>query len=385
MTRFDRSLPLQFDWILLALTAAIPIGGLIVLYSAGFDPEYVHEVLGWEVLTVRSQIFLKQLVFFCGGLAALGIAMSIPARLWFRFSYVIYFIFLLLLVAVLVYGTVTNGSKRWLSFGVFNLQPSELVKLGVILALGRFLSKFPPRSGLYRLTEILVPTGIFLLPMAFILVQPDLGTALVVGAIGMSMILFIGVRLRVILTGAVGALLSAGAAWIWVLRDYQKRRVLTLFDPAQDPQGSGWQIIQSKIAVGSGELFGKGFLQGSQTQLEFLPERSTDFIFCVLAEEWGFLGSVTLLALYCFLIARMMQIVLRSRDLFSSLVIVGVAAMIFFHAAVNLGMVVGLLPVVGLPLPLFSYGGSSLLTTMFSIGIVMGLAMNRSVFTQGKR
>lgn len=217
--------------------------------------------------------------------------------------------------------------------------------------------------------------------MVLILVQPDLGTALSVGAIGFCMLLFVGIERKTLITLGIAGLGMAASGWIWLLRPYQRDRILTLFNPEGDPQGKGWQIIQSKIAVGSGELFGKGFLNGSQTQLEFLPERTTDFIFCVLAEEWGFLGSLIILTLYAIFLIVMLRSALKIKELYSSLVVVGIVSMLFFHVIVNLGMVVGFLPIVGIPLPFFSYGGSSLLTSLFCLGIVLGLTMRRTVFS----
>ncbi|MCI5065532.1 rod shape-determining protein RodA [bacterium] len=374
-----RSYIRSLDWVLLLLMFVIPTIGLTVLYSASYDPDLERRFLFW---TLNSSLVFRQLLYCAAGTFVMFLAAALPARFPYRFSYALYVVLLGLLVVVLISGTITNGSRRWLSLGPVNLQPSELMKIGVILALARYLTKVPPKQRVYGFSELIVPTLIFVIPMAIILRQPDLGTALTVGAIGASMILFVGVKRWVLISSFLTGLGGVLVAWFWFLHPYQKLRVTTLFDPESDPHGSGYQIIQSKIAVGSGEIFGKGYLEGSQTRLEFVPERTTDFIFCVLAEEWGFVGSVVVLALYLFLLARILQNVARSKDYFGALVGVGVVALVFFHTFVNLGMVVGFLPVVGLPLPLLSYGGSSMLTTFFALGIVLAVTSQRSAFSR---
>ncbi len=377
----DRRLIAQFDWPLFVLSIVLPVLGLFVLYSAGYDPDLQIIPFNFEQLTIQSHVFLKQLRFLVVALIGMFLGMITGTRTWYRFSYFFYVGVVLLLVAVLLFGAISHGSRRWLSFGAFNLQPSELVKVAVVLCLARYISKHPPKKSYYGFKELLVPSLLFGLPMGLIFLQPDLGTALTVGAIGFAMLLFVGIRPKLLVGFGVMGVLAAVASWFFVLHDYQKRRVLVLFDPESNPRGEGWQIIQSKIAVGSGELFGKGYLNGSQTQLEFLPERTTDFIFCVLAEEWGFAGSLLVVGLFAFLMYRLLRVVAKSKDLYSALVVFGIAVFLFFHVVVNLGMVIGLFPVVGLPLPLLSYGGSSLLTVMFCLGIVLGISMRKTVFT----
>ncbi len=217
--------------------------------------------------------------------------------------------------------------------------------------------------------------------MALIMKQPDLGTSLAVGGIGFMMVVFMGIRRKALISMLFSGLAIIVFAWNW-LHPYQQRRVKVLFDPEADRLGAGYQIIQSKIAVGSGGFWGKGYLQGTQTQLQFLPEHTTDFVFSVLAEEWGFVGCTVVLLLYLFLMYRLLRVVQRSHSLFAGLVAFGVAAYIFFHAMVNIGMVIGLLPVVGLPLPLFSAGGSSIMSVLFLLGVVLGISMRRSVFVR---
>ncbi|MEZ4754086.1 MAG: rod shape-determining protein RodA [Bdellovibrionota bacterium] len=374
----DRRLIKQFDWPLFFLSLIIPSLGLIVLYSAGYSTS-APAVFDWIPSEIKSPAFVKQSLFLLSGLIVMLIGMSIPPNTFHRYAYLIFFISVVLLVMVLAAGVVSHGSRRWLLLGGFTLQPSELMKLTLILALARYLSRHPIDSDGYGFKQLLIPLMIISVPMALIMKQPDLGTALSVGSIGIMMILFMGVRLKtlgvIILTG-LGAIYPA---WL-SLHDYQKRRILALINPDADPLGSGYHIIQSKIAVGSGGILGKGFMKGTQTQLEFLPEHTTDFVFSVLSEEWGFFGAIFVLALFFFLIFRILNVSLRSRDFFAALVVFGIAASLFFHIIVNVGMVIGILPVVGLPLPLFSYGGSSILSNMFSIGIVQGVAMRRLLF-----
>ena len=306
-------------------------------------------------------------------------ALMVPAGFLQRLAYPLYGVCLLLLVGVLFFGIVSNGARRWIDLGFVNLQPAEPMKLGLILALARLLPRFMPPPGGYRLWQLSLPLALVLAPMALIAKQPDLGSALVLGAIGVSMVLFVGINWRALLVLGLAAALVIPSAWHF-LHDYQKRRVLVLLNPEADPLGSGYHIIQSKIAVGSGGFLGKGFLKGTQSQLEFLPEHTTDFVFSVLAEEWGFSGAVIVLALYALLLYRLVRVVTRSRELGDTLLVFGIAAMLFFHTVINVGMVVGVFPVVGIPLPLFSYGGSSVLSMMCALGLVLGVSMRRFMF-----
>ena len=375
----DRRSIVHFDWVLLGAALLIPCFGLVVLYSAGYDPDSAGVSVGFLPWTIQSTAFVRQMLFLGVGTVVMVVALLVPHSFVFRISYLFYGICILLLLAVMVSGTVVNGSRRWLSFGSFNLQPAELMKLGLILTLARYLSRNPPARGGYRLKQCLIPAGLIALPMAIIIQQPDLGTALSVGAVGAAMLLFSGVNLKTIMWVVISVVIAVIPGW-HLLHDYQKRRVLVLLDPEADPLGSGYHILQSKIAVGSGGFGGKGFLKGTQSQLEFLPEHTTDFIFSVLAEEWGFIGCVVVLALYAFLVYRMLRVVGRSRDMFAALLVFGIISVLFFHSIINIGMVVGIFPVVGIPLPLFSYGGSSVLSTMFGLGIVLGVSMRRFLF-----
>lgn len=376
----DRRTIAQFDWGLLGAVLVICCVGLVNLYSAGYDPETTYRLFPWLPIDMHSHAFGRQLFFLGLGLVVMTVTLSVPSQALHRYAYVFYGVCLVLLVAVLLFGVVVNGSRRWLSLGGFNLQPAEPMKLGLILALGRYLARNPPTLGGYSLRQLLVPGVMVAVPMALIIDQPDLGSALSVGIVGGAMILFMGVRPRILVCAVLVMLAVAYPAW-HALHPYQQKRILTLFNPDADPRGSGYHIIQSKIAVGSGGLVGKGYLQGTQTQLEFLPEHTTDFIFSVVAEEWGFFGCVFVLLLYVYLIHRLLRVVARSKDLYGGVITVGVTAVLFFHTIINVGMVIGLLPVVGIPLPLLSHGGSSIVSAMVGLGIALGVSMRRYLFS----
>jgi rod shape determining protein RodA len=376
----DRRTIAQFDWGLFLSVVAICGFGLINLFSASYDPNALYRLFSWLPFELHSQAFGRQLVFLGIGFMALLVVLCVPAQVFHRYAYVFYGVCVLLLIAVLGIGVVVNGSRRWLSFGGFNLQPAEPMKLGLILALGRYLAAHPPKPGGYTWRQLVIPAGMVALPMGLIIDQPDLGSALSVGIVGAAMILVMGVRLRLLVVGVLIGLAAAYPAW-HALHPYQQSRIVTLFNPDADPRGKGYHIIQSKIAVGSGELLGKGYVQGTQTQLEFLPEHTTDFVFSVVAEEWGFVGCLFVIALYGFLVFRLLRVVARSRDLYGGIITLGVTAVLFFHTVINIGMVIGLLPVVGIPLPLFSHGGSSVLSAMIGIGIALGVSMRRYIFS----
>lgn len=376
----DRRTIAQFDWGLLAAAMVICLVGLVNLYSAGYDTDTTYRLFPWLPIEMHSHAFGRQLFFLALGLIVMVITLAVPSQSLQRYAYVFYGVCIVLLVAVLVVGVEVNGSRRWLSLSGFNLQPAEPMKLGLILALGRYLARNPPPLGGYSLRQLMVPALIVALPMGLIVDQPDLGSALSVGIVGGAMILFMGVRPRILLCGLLLILALAYPAWHG-LRPYQQQRVLTLLNPDADPRGSGYHIIQSKIAVGSGGLSGKGYLQGTQTQLEFLPEHTTDFIFSVIAEEWGFFGASFVLLLYIYLMYRLLRVVARSKDLYGGIITVGVTAVLFFHTIINIGMVIGLLPVVGLPLPLLSHGGSAMISAMVGLGIALGVSMRRYLFS----
>lgn len=380
MFKIDRRLLTHFDWMLFCFTLLIPLLGLVVLYSAGYDPDSTVNLLGWLDLNFRSAACFKQATYLLVGMIVMGVGMSIPTQLLHRYSFALYGLAIALLVLVAGFGVVVNGSRRWLDLGAFKLQPAEFMKLGLIIAMARVLSKTLPTNGTaYSLRELIIPGLLIVVPMGLIMEQPDLGTALSLCAVGVAQILFVGVRPKVLVGIVIAVCLLAYPAWT-SLHDYQQRRIMVLLNPEADPQGSGYHITQSKIAVGSGELFGKGFQKGTQTQLEFLPEHTTDFVFSVLAEEWGFVGCTFMIGIFFCLIAAMLRVAHRSRDVFACLLVIGITAQIFAHIVINIGMVIGLLPVVGIPLPLVSYGGSSLLSLLFGLGIVQGVSMRRNIF-----
>jgi rod shape determining protein RodA len=380
MFKIDRRLLTHFDWMLFCFTLLIPLLGLVVLYSAGYDPDATVNLLGWLDLNFRSAACFKQATYLLVGMVVMGVGMSIPTQLLHRYSFALYGLAIVLLVLVAGFGVVVNGSRRWLDLGAFKLQPAEFMKLGLIIAMARVLSKTLPTNGTaYSLRELIIPGLLIVVPMGLIMEQPDLGTALSLCAVGVAQILFVGVRPKVLVGIVIAVCLLAYPAWT-SLHDYQQRRIMVLLNPEADPQGSGYHITQSKIAVGSGELFGKGFQKGTQTQLEFLPEHTTDFVFSVLAEEWGFVGCTFMIGIFFCLIAAMLRVAHRSRDVFACLLVIGITAQIFAHIVINIGMVIGLLPVVGIPLPLVSYGGSSLLSLLFGLGIVQGVSMRRNIF-----
>lgn len=364
---FDRRLVSHFDWVLLLTVLLLAGIGIVNLFSA---------TASWS--STATPLYLKQLLWLSGGLLlALSICLFDYRHLEF-FSIHFYGLSIGMLVYVLLVGKSAMGATRWIDLGIFNLQPGEVIKIAMILLLARHFGKTANSSG-YSLLELWQPTLWLLLPVILVLKEPDLGTAAMVVFIAATMLLFAGLKRKTLIgLGFIGTL-TASVGWFG-LHDYQRARIRTFMNPEADPLGSGYHIIQSKIAIGSGGFFGKGYIQGTQSQLSFLPERHTDFAFSVFAEEWGFTGSMILLFLYLFLIVWGLYVARRAADRFGLFLAVGVTAMIFWHIVVNLGMVIGLLPVVGVPLPLFSYGGTSMVTTMIGVGLLMNVSMRRFMF-----
>jgi rod shape determining protein RodA len=364
---FDRRLITHFNWTYLLLVLLIAVIGIANMFSA---------TSSWT--TAAQPVYLKQFYWLGLGVAIVAFICLFDYRHLEYLSFPMYGGNLLLLALVLAVGKTSMGATRWISLAGFNVQPSEIMKVVIIIVLARYFSDKAHLRG-FSLPELFVPVLILGVPALMIMKQPDLGTALLVLCIGGTMALFAGVqRSAVIFLG-----LSGGAAVIggwFLLHDYQKQRILTFLNPERDPLGAGYHIIQSKIAVGSGGLNGLGFMKGTQSQLSFLPERHTDFAFSVFAEEWGLTGCLLLLTLYCLIVLWGLHIALRANDRFGMYLAIGVTAMLFWHIIVNLGMVIGLLPVVGVPLPLFSYGGTSMVTTMTGVGILMNVSMRRFMF-----
>lgn len=362
---FDRRLVQYFDWALLGLVVLIGCIGLATLYSA----------VTAETPAPLKIIFYKQLVWFAIGLGAMVAAFLFNYKLLDRWSPTIYVICIILLIAVIFLGKNIGGSKRWLILGPVSIQPSELVKLAVIAILARYYSKDAYTRG-FTMRELIRPFVLILIPFVLIVRQPDLGTAMLLMLIAGSMTLFVKIERRSLITLIASGAVVVPMVWFF-LKEYQKQRILTFLDPDRDPLGAGYHIIQSKIAIGSGMLSGKGFLKGTQNALSFLPEEHTDFIFSVLAEEWGFIGSMVLLLLFLILIFWGLNVAIACREPFGTILAVGITAMIFWQVLINIGMAMGLMPVVGVPLPFVSYGGSSVITIAIGAGLLLNVSMRR--------
>jgi len=288
---------------------------------------------------------------------------------WYKTAYIFYSLVLILLIVVDFYGVSSSGSKRWINLLFINLQPSELMKVALIVFLARYYSKIPSEN-IIQIKYIILPVFVLFVPVVLVMSQPDLGTALLIAIGGVSVVWLTGIRIKYFLYSFFTLACLTPVA-ISLLKPYQKARILTFIDPERDPLGAGYQIIQSKIAVGSGGIFGKGFLQGSQSYLDYLPEKHTDFIFTLFSEEFGFVGSVILLLIYMMIIYRIIKIGMNVRNNFAKLYCFSFATAFFVYFTVNMSMVLGLLPIVGAPLPILSYGGSSMLAIMIGLGIVM--------------
>ena len=288
---------------------------------------------------------------------------------WYRQAYIFYILGILLLLLVIFFGISASGSKRWINLFIMNLQPSELMKIAIIVCFARYYHRIQS-SDIQSYKYLLQPIILLLIPCYLVITQPDLGTAILIAGSGLAIIWLAGLNLKYFIYSGLILLVSLPFV-ISILKPYQKSRILTFFNPDRDPLGAGYQIIQSKIAIGSGGLLGKGFLQGTQSYLEFLPEKHTDFIFTLFSEEFGFVGSMVLILLYALLIYRIIRIGFSSRSFFAKLYCFGFASALFLYIFVNIAMVVGLLPIVGAPLPIMSYGGSSMLSIMLGLGIVM--------------
>lgn len=350
------------------LTTLILLGvGLMSLYSAAFQKT---QLTGVDYLQ-------RQLVWAGIGCALAVLLVIIDYHLWLEWSYLFYGLSLVLLVLVLVMGTTRGGAQRWLSVGGITIQPSEFAKLTTILAVARYLGHRPPFADRWR--TVLGACLLLAVPMALILKQPNLGTASIFAFAGLAMLLAWGIPVRPLLIALGVCVLCLPVFWSF-LHPYQRSRLMVFMNPNLDPLGAGYTVIQSRIAMGSGQLWGKGWLGGTQNQLNFLPERHTDFIFSVVGEEWGILGTTFCLGLYLLLFQRGFIIAQQTRDPYGRLLIVGLIMMLAVHTIVNMGMVLGLMPVVGLPLPFMSYGGSWLMTCLVAVGIVLSVGVRRPVF-----
>ncbi len=370
MTPFDSRFWRDFDWALALVPIVLVCFGTVFIFSS--QPEETY----WK----------RQLMFMALGIVSMAVFALTDYRKWLQFAPFFYGAALVGLIAVLVFGSVVNGARAWIRIGAFGLQPSEIAKLATILMFARFLAQ--PRRGALTLREIAIAGGIVSLPVGLILLQPDMGTALTFFPVLLTMLFLSGLRKRMLAIAVAGAVVGVVLAWGFVLKTYQKERIqmavmLMAGDTdqvsRQQKRAQGYQSIQSMIAVGSGGTFGKGVLQGTQGRLGFLPERHTDFIASIVAEETGFAGAIAMLLLYGAVVWRLTGIAKLSADRFGSLAVMGLAALLGFHIFVNLGMVLGLMPIMGIPLPLLSYGGSSLLMMFMGFGLALSVRLRRFV------
>ncbi len=363
----DRRLFIHFDWGLLGIVLLIASIGILNLYSVTSNGE-----------TTGTPLYLKQVLWLAIGLGAMLVIAFVEYRFYTDFAYIVYTTAVVLLILVLGYGIITSGAQRWVKMGPLTFQPSEFVKISLILALAKFFQRYPGREG-YSLKHLAFPFFLLFLPMILILKQPDLGTAIILLMVFFSILIFVKVRWSSLITLGVIGVSILPLVWRF-LKDYQKRRIITFFNPVLDPLGASYHLIQSKIAVGSGGIIGKRFMKGTQSKLGFLPEQHTDFIFSALGEEWGLVGCFIVVGLYFLLILWGLRIAVGSKDRFGAILSLGVVAMLFWHTFINIGMVLGLMPVVGIPLPLLSYGGSFLLSTLIGIGLLLNVSMRRFLF-----
>jgi len=350
-------------WLLLGLLLLMSIGLLTIYSAGGEDPELIKRQIVRLGLGLCAMIFLAQ----------------IPVRFYQNIAPFVYTLGIFLLLAVLIFGVTGKGAQRWLDLGVVRFQPSEILKLFVPMTIAWYVSRYNLPA---NTRHIMIGFILVLLPTLLIAKQPDLGTSLLIASSGLFVLFLAGMSWRLIFIGLISAGSFMPVMWFYLMKAYQKQRVITFLNPESDPLGAGYHIIQSKIAIGSGGLTGKGWLQGSQSQLEFLPERHTDFIFSVFSEEFGLIGVLGLLSLYGFIIIRGLIISMRSQFIFSKLLGGSITLTFFVYVFVNMGMVSGILPVVGVPLPLISYGGTSMVTLMAGFGILMAIATQKKIVSR---
>lgn len=360
---FERRLYYHIDWALLIAVLALCALGVLMIYSTTSDPT-----------RAASHMYKTQMYAIALGLIAMVVLLAIDYRAFTDKSHLIYIGLLALLVYVMFFGMVQMGARRWIPLKIFNLQPSEFAKLGVALVLAKF---FGENRGTPAWTDLALGFGLTLIPLALIAKEPDLGTAVTLLPIFLAVAYLAGMQMRILGLLLLCGLLAAPVAWRFALKDYQKQRISTFLDPSQDAKGAGYQQIQARITVGSGGLQGKGFKQGTQGQLRFLPVAHNDFIFSVLAEEQGFAGVLVALGLYLFVILRTLEAARLAKDRLGSYLVLGVLASFTFQVVYNVTMSAGLAPVKGLTLPLMSYGGSSMIATLAGFGLVLNVRMRR--------
>ena len=355
----------SINYPLLGLIITLFFVGLAALYSISNG-----DFNSWPLR--HSQRFILGLIIFF-------IVVFFDLRLIFGYAYVIFFLSIISLAIIPFFGIESNGATRWINIAGISLQPSEFVKYTLILALAKYFHSINNDSSFIK--TLIIPLIITIVPVFLVITQPDLGTALIILLGGISLFWISGLNYKYFIVGVFSILCSLPVLWQY-LKDYQKERVLTFFNPERDPLGNGYHIMQSKIALGSGGIFGKGYMEGTQSHLNFLPEMQTDFIFTMLGEEFGFIGTLILLFIYAALIMISIRLALKSRSLFSKYLSLGVCNVFFIYVFVNIGMVTGLLPVVGVPLPFISYGGSSMLAVMFGFGLLMNCYINRDIIIE---
>ncbi len=365
MLGVDRRAIQNFDWMLFLLVFGLVVIGMLNLWSS------THVEVG------MSSEVRRQLVSLGIGFAAFVVTMLVDYRHFERFAWPAYLISVALVALTLVVAPMTRGSQSWLLEG--RIQPAELAKIGMILALARHFHR-NPAGEIRSVRELVKPAGIIALPVGLIVLQRDMGVALLTLLIGSTYLAFVRIPLRAWFGMAVVGAAALASAWFFVLAPYQRDRILDVVDPGRDPLASGYQVNQSRIAIGSGGLIGKGFMEGTQTQLRFLPTQHTDFAFSVWAEEWGFLGSVFVLGVYVFLLLWGLLVARAAKDGFGAMLAVGVVGFLFWPAVLNIGMVLGLAPVIGVPLPFISYGGSALVVGLVAVGLLMNVSVRRWVF-----
>lgn len=369
----ERRLLSNVPWGMVALIIAIALIGLTAVYSATYTANG------------PSSLFTKQIVWICLGILIMFAALIPDYHTVGRYAYVLYALSIFFLILVAIVGRTGMGAQRWLPLGPFAFQPSELAKISLVLALARYFAEDPRRGG-YELRDLLVPGIMVLIPLVLVMKQPDLGTALMLLFTTTILVVLAGIKLRSVMVIVVLGALVASAVFlvtpvrskIWKsLKPYQQKRITAFLDPSSDPLGSGYHATQAKIAVGSGQTTGKGFRRGTQSQMAFLPERHTDFIFAVIAEERGFLGASFLIVLYVVLLLVGVDAAMSSKDKMGALMAGGIVGMLSLYVCINIGMAAGILPVVGVPLPLVSYGGTSIITTFLAIGLLLNIRSRR--------
>ena len=370
MSAFDRRLYSHFNWTLLALVLIIFAFGIINLYSASS--------LRLEQGVTTVVYYKKQILWGVFGIIAMSICIVFDYRHLKNLTIPLYVITIILLIWVYFFGIEIGGSRRWIDFGIIHFQPTELAKITILFIIAHYLSRIQTDLDFRDLCKALV---LVILPCSLIILQPDLGSGLNILLIVAGIIIYNGLNKRVFWSLMLSIPVVAPCIW-FLMQDYQKTRILTFLNPHKAPLDAGYNQIQSQIAIGSGELWGKGYLSGTQSQLKFLPAKHTDFVFAVLGEEWGFIGCIILLALYCLFLYQIVLIVRDSKDVFGSVLAAGIFFYFFWQILINMSMVLGLMPIVGLPLPFFSYGGTFALLNFSLVGILLNISMRRYVFKQ---